>query len=329
MKIVVLSTDKAHLADMSRMLEARSHSVTAVEGRLERMIELAQHMQPDLIVAEDRHVDNAALASVEYVTTHFPYIAVVLASIMHTPEFLIGAMRAGVREVLPSPVPASVLESAVERVAAKLSGGRAKGAGKIMAFLSCKGGCGATFLATNLGYQLAERHSTLLIDLNLQFGDALSFLHDGRPPSTLADIALHIERLDASFLAASTVRLTPNFSILAAPEDAAQAVGIKPEHIEAILSLAVTQYEFVLLDLGRNLDTLTIKALDHAHRIYPVLQSDLPSLRNAKKLAVLFGSLGYPREKTEYIVNRYDKRSEIDLNDMRLLLGTAVLHTVP
>ena len=116
--------------------------------------------------------------------------------------------------------------------------------------MPCKGGSGATFLATNLGWQLAETKSVLLIDLNLQFGDALAFVHDGKAPSTLADVAKDIGRLDASLLAASTVKVAPNFSILAAPEDLAHAMEVKPEHIDAILSVAVTQYDFVMLDVG-------------------------------------------------------------------------------
>ena len=101
-------------------------------------------------------------------------------------------MRAGVREVLPSPVTAPALEAAVSRVAAKLAGAPSRKIGKILAFMPCKGGAGATFLATNLGWQLAETKSVLLIDLNLQFGDALSFVHDGTAPSTLADVAKEI-----------------------------------------------------------------------------------------------------------------------------------------
>ncbi|HYD97606.1 MAG TPA: AAA family ATPase, partial [Noviherbaspirillum sp.] len=266
---------------------------------------------------------------IEQFTTDYPKTAVILLCATQTPEFLINAMRAGVREVLPSPVPAGALEAAVTRVAAKLKGAQGKAAGKVLAFMPCKGGSGSTFLATNLGYQLAESHSVLLIDLNLQFGDALSFIHDGKPASTLADVARDIHRLDASFLAASTVKVTPNYSVLAAPEEPSQAVDIAAEHVEAVLDLAASEYDFILLDLGRNLDTLSIKALDRTHRIFPVLQTGLPALRNAKRLLAAFAGLGYPSEKTEIIVNRFEKHGEVGLDDIRRLLGVTTLHTVP
>ena len=104
---------------------------------------------------------------------------------------------------------------------------------------------------------------------------------------------------------------------------------VKPEHIDAILSLAVTQYDFVLLDLRRSLDTVAIKALDRAWRIFPVLQSGLPDLRNASKLLEAFQSLGYPQDKTELIVNRFEKSGDIGLDQVQRSLGSVRLNTVP
>ena len=329
MKIAIISPNKNHLQHMSKVLQAHSHSVTLIEGGKSRMRTVAEQEQPDLMLIDGMCCDPNELVQVEYVSTHHPNIAVILLCATQTPEFLINSMRAGVREVLPSPVAADALAAAVSRIAAKLTRTHSKGHGKILAFMPCKGGSGATFLATNLGYQLAETRSVLLIDLNLQFGDALSFVHEGKPASTLADIAHDISRLDASFLAASTVKIAANYSILAAPEDISKAMEIKPEHIDAILGLAVTQYDFVLLDLGRTLDTLTIKALDRAYRIFPVLQAGLPGLRNANKLLAVFNSLGYSADKIEWIVNRFEKGGDIGLDAIQRSLGTANLRTVP
>jgi pilus assembly protein CpaE len=329
MKISVISPSKNHLQEISRMLEAAAHTVTLADGGKSRMRAVAEQEQPDLMLVDGMCCDPHELTQVEYVTTHFPKVAVILMCATHTPEFLINSMRAGVREVLPSPVSAAALEAAVHRVAAKLAGANARTSGKILAFMASKGGSGATFLSTNLGWQLAESSSVLLVDLNLQFGDALSFVHDGKPASTLADVAKNIGRLDASFLAASTVKVTPRYGILAAPEDPSQAMEIKPEDIDAILNLATTQYDFVLLDVGRTLDTLAIRALDRAYRVYVVLQAGLPQLRNANKLLEVFRSLGYPSEKVELIVNRHEKGAEIGIEDMRRSLGNVVLHTVP
>jgi pilus assembly protein CpaE len=329
MKISVISPNPSHLQEVGRVLGEKGHSSTLFEGGKSRMREIAEREQPDLMLVDGICCDTAELAQVEYVTTHYPSLAVILLCSTHTPEFLINSMRAGVREVLPSPVTPPALEAAVGRVAAKLVGTPVRRTGKILAFMPCKGGAGATFLSTNLGWELAELKSVLLIDLNLQFGDALSFVHDGKAPSTLADVAKNISRLDASLLAASTVKVAPNYSILAAPEDLAHAMEVKPEHIEAIIGLAVAHYDFVILDLPRSLDTSAIKALDRAWRIFPVLQSGLPDLRNASKLLEAFKSLGYSPDKTELILNRFDKSSDIGIDQVQRSLGNVHLNTVP
>ncbi|NHZ83019.1 AAA family ATPase [Massilia sp. CCM 8695] len=328
MKIAIVSPDKLRLDDIGQQLAAGAHAVQPAVGGAGDLLALAGREQPDLMLV-DGCADSAGLAAVATLTSRHPHIAVVLLCAICTPDFLINAMRAGVREVLPAPLAQADLEAALARIGAKLRGAQAQSEGKVLAFIACKGGSGATFLATSLACQLAQTRSVLLVDLNLQFGDALAFVHDGRPASTLADVARAIGRLDASFLAASTVKVAPNFSILAAPDDHAQAVEISAAHVDAVLALAVRHYDYVVLDLGRPVTTLSIKALDRAYRIYPVLQAGLSSLRNAKKMLAIFKSLDYSADKIELIINRFERKGPIGVAEIERALGKFALHTVP
>lgn len=332
MKIAVVSPSVKSLETIGGYLreDAAGHSIVLSEGGISRLRGVAEQQRPDVLVVEGmcRGVDE--LAPLEYVTMHYPQTLVVMLCSNHTPEFLINAMRAGIKEVLPAPATRDSLRAAIARMAAKQGqAAQPRPPGEVLAFIASKGGSGATFLATNLGYQLAERHSVLLIDLNLQFGDALAVLHDGKAPATIADVARDIDRLDASLLSTSAVTITPNYSVLAAPEDPAQALEIKPEHIQRILAVAAAEYEFVLLDMSRTIDPVSIAALDGAYRIFVVTQLGVPAIRNARQLLATFRSLGYPSEKTELIVNRFERSSAIDLDEVRKSLGKAVVRTVP
>jgi pilus assembly protein CpaE len=308
-------------------------TVEAHAKQLRHVNVLVNGIRPDLVLAETTGPED--LDALEALANAHPEIDYVLVSADLQPQALMRMMRAGVREVLPAPTLDSAVAAAVARLMRKHSAVAAvppeAKQGQVLSFISCKGGSGATFLAANLAHVLAAggERRVALIDLNLQFGDALSFVNDGKPTSTLADIAHDISRLDASFLTGSTVKVAPNFSILAAPEDVSKAMEVKAEHVDAILALAVTLYDFVLLDVGRNLNTLAIRALDRAHRIYPVLQAGLPSIRNANKLLTVFKSLGYAPNKTELIVNRFEKTGEIGLADLQRSLGPVTLLTVP
>jgi pilus assembly protein CpaE len=275
--------------------------------------------------------DLEDLPVLEHVSAQHPHTALVMMCANHTPEFLINAMRVGVREVLKSPVTRETLVAAVERIEQRLGlAARPRQPGTVVAFIPCKGGSGATFLATNLGYQLAaENRKVLLVDLNLQFGDAVLFIHDSKPANNLADVARNIQRLDASFLAGNLVKISPNYGVLAAPEDPGQAMEVKPEHVELLLNVAANHYDFVILDVGRVLDAVTLKALDRATYVFPVMQLTLPFLRDAHRLVCTFRSLGYSKDKIRLLVNRLEKSGELKLADAERSLGLSAFRTLP
>ena len=332
MKIAVISPSSQSLQEISSILERGNPSrvLTRHQGGISKLRTLAEQEHPDVIIVEGLCHDASELAPIEFVTTHYPQMIVIMLCSHQTSEFLINAMRVGVREVLPSPVDKVALEAAVIRAESKLGLRSMQRSARVIAFIPCKGGSGSTFLATNLGYQIgAAGKKVLLIDLNLQLGEAVLTVHDRKATSDIAEVARNLSRLDASFLSASTVQVTSNYEILAAPEDPAQSLQIKPEHLDAILNVAANQYDFIILDVSKNLDDLTIKALDRAHNIFLVVQTMLPYVRNAHRMMTVFRSLGYPQEKVELLVNRFWKNGEIGLDDIRASLGVNKMRIIP
>ena len=107
--------------------------------------------------------DGADLAAIERLGNLFPRLAVHPAVPAAVADFLLQAMRAGVREVLPSPAAAGRIYPALERIEEKLERPATMRNGKVLAFISCKGGSGATFIATNLGLcPGGRRHTSVL-----------------------------------------------------------------------------------------------------------------------------------------------------------------------
>lgn len=255
-------------------------------------------------------------------------VPVLALSTRQDADFLLAAMRAGVREVLPPSPDRQQLRAALERVAGMRRVQR-NAQGKLLAFVSCKGGSGATFLAANLAYALAMGGSrTALLDFNLQFGDALLFLSERAPVRTLADLARAHERLDATFLAASMTEVGP-LSVLAAAHDPAQAADILPDHLASVLALARSRYDHVVVDVGRSLDARSLRALDQADVIYPVLQITLPFIRDGRRLLDVFSGLGYGADRISPVVNRHERRGDISIAEVEQTLGMAVARTIP
>jgi len=239
---------------------------------------------------------------------------------------MVKAIHAGVKEFLFEPLQEVDVLSMMKRLAA-VHKVVYKGisSSEAMVFLPCKGGSGATFISTNIAHILAAKHNkrVLLMDLNLQFGDAYLFLMDHMPPSTLTDVCAGFKRLDAAFLESACVKLPSGLHLLPAPKSAVDAEIVKPEHIEGIVALARTQYDFIVIDAGRTMEPVVIKALDLADHIYPVLQLTLPYLRDAKRMKSMFQELGYSETKVRWVINRYGAAESLSLVDAKRVLAEA------
>jgi pilus assembly protein CpaE len=332
-KILVFGAAREKLDAIARVLKADGDGglVSTSVGATDQLAAAVARADPDLLIVLLPDAGLPVLEQVDRLGHLYTRMTPILLCNQQSPEFLMEAMRVGIREVLPLDAPPDVLRSAVSRFSQKRTAAPGQN-GKVIAFMSCKGGGGgATFLATNLAYALAEveHKRVILIDLNLQWGDAAFFVTEKKPASTLADVASQIHRVDAAFLASSLVNAHPLFGILAAPEDPVQALEVKAEHIDVLIRLARNNYDFVILDAGRALDGVTIRALDNADVVYPVIQMSLPFIRDGKRLMEAFRSLGYADEKVKLIVNRYEKKGDVRLEEMEQAVGVKAVRTLP
>jgi pilus assembly protein CpaE len=332
MKALLISRNAALYAEIASQGVARVPPLNLVASRtslrdaLERTV--TEALELVIIDASGAGAEDADL--LERLTRHHTSANFILLTSDQHPELLIRAMRVGVREVLQLPLVHRAFHDAMDRIAATAGVGALR-EGKVMAFIACKGGSGATFISTNFGYALATLadKKVLLIDLHGQFGDATLYVTDQKPAMTLSDVCNQIGRIDGPFLESCLVHVTRGFGILAAADDPAKLNGAKPEHIDTIIRLGRQHYDYVLLDVGRQIDAVSLRALDNADTFYPVLQLALPDIRDARRLLDIFRSLGYAIEQTRLIVNRYEKGGKLRLQDLHAALGAEVLHTIP
>lgn len=331
MKILLLSAEPAHLEELRTALADRPNHHEVAGGPLALLADSAELLKEgaDLLLVEVKGSEHGLWPQLEHLSQIAPQLVVAVLSDNQGAEFLRMAMRAGAREVL---APGSgELVRFVARVEQHLLRAAPHAKGRVLAFLPTKGSSGATFLSCSLGYALSNHldKKVLLIDLNLQVGDAAFYVSDKQPSFTLADVSQQIHRLDPSFLAASAMQVHPNFSILASPNDPEKALQVKAEHVGRILKAAIEHYDFVILDVDRSLDAVSVAALDNADLIFPVLQQSLPFLRDAARLQKIFASLGYGPDRIRPILNRFSKGEEVGVEDIEKSLGLKVYRKVP
>jgi pilus assembly protein CpaE len=330
-EILTISSDPAHAGAIARVVaagEAHHRVKTSNSG----LADLYAHQQAldgvDMLIIDGAQMTEQDFGTLAVLTARHSGLACVLLAPSPSADLLIRAMRAGVRDVQPWPADPKDLQHAVEAIAKKISGKRCEG--RVISFVSCKGGSGTSFLAANLGFAASTGGKrTLLIDLNQQFGEAAFLVSEITPPATLADVSIQIDRLDPAFLDACLTRVSDRFDVLAGAPDPAKAKEIKPEHLQRILQLVRPQYDLIIFDIGQTISNVSIAALDQSESIFPVLQLSLPYLRGGRRLLDMFRSLGYRNDKVCVLVNRYEKKGPVGLPELEKALGLRVASVIP
>lgn len=332
-RTLIFASSQEALENLRRELPIKDdlHQVASHFGTVSELARTVAREDLDLAVASLPDLGLEHLGQLESALTVNPKVALILVTEEHSAEFLLRAMHAGVREVVPLDSPREALFSAFSRQTGRLEA--LKGGGRkarVIAFMPAKGGSGSTFLATNLGFVLASHgRRVAVLDLNLQFGDVALFVSDKRPKSNVADVCREAHRLDAELLEASMMNIGENFSVLAAPDSPERAPEVRPDVVERIIALARTRFDIIILDVGRILEAVSIKALDEAETIYLVVQAALPTLHDARRLVGILQGLGYDREKLRIVLNRIDKKGDIGVREVAKTLGYDVTQQVP
>jgi pilus assembly protein CpaE len=242
---------------------------------------------------------------------------VIVYSSKPDPATMLSCMRAGAREFLAIPITAEAMTEALVRVSARRLDMPVQKSvkrnmmqdskGKLLMFMSAKGGAGATTLACGLGVSLAEEFNkrTVLIDMNLPLGDAALNLGVTSEYSSVNALQ-NFHRLDGSLLASLVVRHESGLYILPAPSELS-ATRFENDAVFKLLRVARQEFDYVVVDAGSRFDAHDAVMLDNSATIFMITQIGIPELRNSNRLIKQLVIDGGP--KVEIIVNRFDSAS--------------------
>ncbi len=204
-------------------------------------------------------------------------------------------------------------------------------AGKIVSFVSNKGGVGKSTLAVNAACGLAMRRPerVLLIDLSVQLGVCASML-DLRPPATVIDAVRQRDRLDETLLRQTATVHESGLHLLAAPPGAVEATEIDDESVIRLLTLARRAYDFVVVDTFPMIDRVMLAVLDLSDRAYVVVENVVPTLIGMVKFVDLLDGLGVNRTRQRVVLNRFTSLpGSLPAVDVEQRLGREVDFVLP
>ena len=284
----------------------------------------------DVVLADYNMPRFSALEALELLKESGLDLPLIIVSGSIGEETAVAAMKAGARDFLLHSEITEVLES-VNTICDELTE-RVSSDGKMICVVNAKGGAGATFLACNLAHLAASvsDEASALIGFDMQFPTLPSYF-DLKLKHGLLPALESADELDTTALDAIMASHPSGLKLLAArPEDFRFSFESLAEQANMLLDLLFNNFRHVVVDMPRHIDEFNAQVISRASNIVMVVQQSLPHIQDATRLQQLLrDQLGISHDNLLVVVNRYDKRAEIQLTDIEKALPGSQLMTVP
>ena len=269
-------------------------------------------------------------------------VSVVLVANALTPDVLHQALRGGVRDVLPAAFTGAQLIDTISRAesltlqirgrvtASPPSDNGDASENRAITVFSSKGGCGKSFVASNLAVALAQKtgEEVAMIDLDLQFGD-LAIMLQLFPARTIYDAAQNLDRLDADALKGYLTPHRGQVFLLAAPLEPGLSETISAEAVAKIIRLMKRTYKYVIVDTPPSFTDHVLAALDESDESVLITSMDVPSIKNLKLSLQTLELLGFGRDRIRLVLNRADSKVGLRVQEVEKTLGTKIDVLIP
>jgi pilus assembly protein CpaE len=202
--------------------------------------------------------------------------------------------------------------------------------GKVVSVLSPKGGVGKTTVATNLAVGLAKAApgSTVLVDLDVQFGDVASALNL-TPEHTLADTVQGSVTHDAMVLKTFLTQHETGLYVICGVDSPAAADGVTADDVSRLLTTLAAEFRYVVVDTAPGMTEHTLAALDHTTDPLLVTSLDVPGIRGMRKELATLDELGMFPGSRYIVLNLAEKGSWLSVADAEATIGTGVDLVIP
>jgi pilus assembly protein CpaE len=339
--------------DTNHRERVRVYATGSCEGFEKLRDSLASHPEVELIGASASAAEGAAalagghLDAVLHATRSASLPADELAALReHTRAPILIVASAGSSRMLEEALDAEVadvllLPQLVENVVfairkathsrahAPAAGGSGRH-GKIVTVFSPKGGTGKTVTATNLATALAkfEQRKTLLLDLDLQFGDAAIMLGI-EPEKTIYDLVVAPGELDTEKLAGYTTKHLSGLDVLPAPLRPEDAELVTEAKLGRLLEVARESYDCIVVDTSPFFHGPMLATLDRTDELLLLSSLDVPTLKNLRLALQTLELLSFPKQRIRIVLNRSNSKVGMKQNEVESALGMKVRYEVP
>lgn len=283
----------------------------------------ARNLEFVALAIDESDEDDIALLGEVITLAKARGISVILIAEDVSPAALHQLLRQGADEFVPYPLPENELQSAIDRLRRQdeiapqaVMPAKTGGDGVLLAVQGIAGGTGATTLAVNLGWELAnvdqkDTPSVCIIDLGLQTGSVATYLDLPRR-DVVFEMWADTESMDEEVFSQALVSFDDKMWVLTAPADILPLDMISPEDVQRVLALARARFDYVIVDMPGTLVVWTETVLNAAQIYFCSLELDMRSAQNALRLKRALKSEELPVEKLRFCLNRAPKFTDLN-----------------
>ena len=280
---------------------------------------------------DDRSVCERIGGDVDVIREHTNAPIILLVPAV-SDELLPEALAAGVADVLVVPRMLDTLAFAVQKAVRGVGStdhpGEERG-GQVVTVFSPKGGTGKTVLSTNFAAASARAGlRVLLIDLDLQFGDAC-MMFGLTPKLTISDLVAAPGELDAEKLAGYTVRHRSGVEVLAAPPRPEDAEAVTETKVQEILTVARHAFDLVVLDTSPFFYGPLLATLEPTDRLLLLCGLDAPTMKNVRLGVRTLELLSFRLDLVDVVLNRVAPGTRVTRADVESVLELPVAFELP
>jgi pilus assembly protein CpaE len=253
---------------------------------------------------------------------------VVVAATAPTDALLSSLLRLDVADVVALPQTAESLAFTMKKAAIAATS-FTRGSGRLVTIFSPKGGSGKTIISTSLAVAAATAGSkTLLVDLDLQFGDAAMML-GVTPRTTVLDVAAASGELDSEKLAGYVTEHESGLALLAAPLRPEDADAVHDHALRRILKVAKANYDVVIVDSSPHFDPAVLTALETTDALLLVSVPEVTALKNLRVGLRTLGQLPLDLEDVRIVLNREGMPQALSARDVEHVLERSLDFVLP
>ena len=250
------------------------------------------------------------------------------------PDLWVAAMRSGVRDVLsPDAGPddvVAVLGRSAERARALATTVEVGSDHRVIVVASAKGGVGKTTVSTNLAVGLARSGtgSTVIVDLDLQFGDVASALALV-PEYTLPDTVHGAASSDPLVLKTFLTRHPSGLFVVAGSDSPAAGDAVTSEQVARLVETLRQEFQYVVLDTAPGLSDHTLTVLEKATDLVLLSGADVPGVRGLRKELDVLTELNLVPARRHTLLNMWDSDSALSMKDIETTIGAPLDIVLP